>query len=75
MNTITIPVATFIAAVWFVPFYRAVFPWFIVNKLPVGVSGLLVAAIIAAAMSTIAATHKASPQRQRTRNLLISAGN
>jgi SSS family solute:Na+ symporter len=34
----------------------AVFPWFIVNKLPVGISGLLVAAIIAAAMSTIAAT-------------------
>ena len=34
----------------------AVFPWFIVNKLPTGVSGLLVAAIIAAAMSTIAAT-------------------
>jgi len=34
----------------------AVFPWFIVHKLPVGVSGLLVAAIIAAAMSTIAAT-------------------
>ena len=34
----------------------AVFPWFIVHKLPTGVSGLLVAAIIAAAMSTIAAT-------------------
>jgi len=34
----------------------AVFPWFIVNKLPPGVSGLLMAAIIAAAMSTIAAT-------------------
>lgn len=34
----------------------AVFPWFIVNRLPTGVSGLLVAAIIAAAMSTIAAT-------------------
>lgn len=34
----------------------AVFPWFIVHKLPIGVSGLLVAAIIAAAMSTIAAT-------------------
>jgi len=34
----------------------AVFPWFIVNKLPTGVSGLLVAAIIAAAMSTVAAT-------------------
>ena len=34
----------------------AVFPWFIVHKLPVGVSGLLVAAIIAAAMSTVAAT-------------------
>ena len=33
-----------------------VFPWFIVNKLPPGVSGLLMAAIIAAAMSTIAAT-------------------
>ena len=34
----------------------AVFPWFIVHKLPTGVSGLLVAAIVAAAMSTIAAT-------------------
>ena len=34
----------------------AVFPWYIVNRLPHGVSGLLVAAIIAAAMSTIAAT-------------------
>ena len=34
----------------------AVFPWFIVNKLPTGVSGLLVAAIVAAAMSTVAAT-------------------
>ena len=34
----------------------AVFPWFIVNRLPVGVSGLLVAAIIAAAMSTVSAT-------------------
>ena len=34
----------------------AVFPWFIVHKLPPGVSGLLVAAIIAAAMSTVAAT-------------------
>ena len=34
----------------------AVFPWFIIHKLPTGVSGLLVSAIIAAAMSTIAAT-------------------
>lgn len=34
----------------------AVFPWFIVNRLPVGVSGLLVAAIIAAAMSTVSTT-------------------
>lgn len=34
----------------------AVFPWYIVNRLPHGLSGLLVAAIIAAAMSTIAAT-------------------
>ena len=34
----------------------AVFPWFIVHQLPVGVSGLLVAAIIAAAMSTISGT-------------------
>lgn len=34
----------------------AVFPWFIIHRLPHGVSGLLVAAIIAAAMSTIAAT-------------------
>ncbi len=33
-----------------------VFPWFIMHKLPTGVSGLLVAAIIAAAMSTVAAT-------------------
>lgn len=34
----------------------AVFPWFIVNRLPVGVSGLLVAAVVAAAMSTISTT-------------------
>lgn len=34
----------------------AVFPWFIVNRLPHGVSGLLVAAIIAAAMSTVSST-------------------
>ena len=34
----------------------AVFPWFIVNRLPAGISGLLVAAIIAAAMSTISTT-------------------
>ena len=34
----------------------AVFPWFIVHKLPVGVSGLMVAAIIAAAMSTVSTT-------------------
>lgn len=34
----------------------SVFPWFIVHKLPAGVSGLLVAAIIAAAMSTVSAT-------------------
>ena len=34
----------------------AVFPWYIVNRLPHGISGLLVAAIIAAAMSTVAAT-------------------
>ena len=34
----------------------AVFPWFIVHRLPTGVSGLLVAAIIAAAMSTVSAT-------------------
>ena len=33
-----------------------VFPWFIMHKLPTGISGLLVAAIIAAAMSTVAAT-------------------
>ena len=33
-----------------------VFPWFIMHRLPTGVSGLLVAAIIAAAMSTVAAT-------------------
>ena len=34
----------------------AVFPWFIVNRLPAGVTGLLVAAIIAAAMSTVSST-------------------
>ena len=34
----------------------AVFPWYIVNKLPTGVAGLLIAAVIAAAMSTIATT-------------------
>ena len=34
----------------------AVYPWYIVNRLPHGVSGLLIAAIIAAAMSTVAAT-------------------
>ena len=33
-----------------------VFPWFIMNKLPTGFSGLLVAAIIAAAMSTVSST-------------------
>ena len=33
-----------------------VFPWFIMRKLPTGVSGLLVAAIIAAAMSTLSTT-------------------
>ncbi len=33
-----------------------VFPWFIMNKLPTGVSGLLVAAILAAAMSTVSST-------------------
>lgn len=34
----------------------SIFPWYIVNRLPSGFSGLLIAAIIAAAMSTIAAT-------------------
>jgi SSS family solute:Na+ symporter len=34
----------------------AIYPWYIINRLPHGVSGLLIAAIIAAAMSTIAAT-------------------
>lgn len=34
----------------------SVYPWYIVHMLPHGVSGLLIAAIIAAAMSTIAAT-------------------
>ncbi len=34
----------------------AVFPWFIVHRLPVGVSGFLVAAILSAAMSTISGT-------------------
>lgn len=34
----------------------AVLPWFIVNRLPVGVSGLVIAAVAAAAMSTVSAT-------------------
>ena len=34
----------------------AVFPWFIVHRLPIGASGLLVAAIVAAAMSTVSST-------------------
>jgi len=34
----------------------AVFPWYIVHRLPPGFSGLLVAAVVAAAMSTIATT-------------------
>ena len=34
----------------------AIFPWYIVNRLPTGVSGLLIAAVIAAAMSTVATT-------------------
>ena len=34
----------------------SVFPYFIVNSLPVGVTGLLVAAIVAAAMSTVSST-------------------
>ena len=34
----------------------AVFPWFIVHRLPHGLSGILVAAIIAAAMSTVSST-------------------
>ena len=34
----------------------SVFPYFIVHSLPVGVTGLLVAAIVAAAMSTVSAT-------------------
>jgi SSS family solute:Na+ symporter len=34
----------------------SIFPWFIVNRLPPGVTGLLVAAIIAAAMSTVSTT-------------------
>ena len=38
----------------------AVFPWFIVNELPMGVSGLLIAAIVAAAMSTVSATLNSS---------------
>ncbi len=33
-----------------------VFPWFIMTKLPTGISGLLVAAILAAAMSTVSST-------------------
>ncbi len=38
----------------------AVFPWFIVNELPMGISGILIAAILAAAMSTISATLNSS---------------
>ena len=34
----------------------SVFPYFIVHSLPVGVTGILVAAIVAAAMSTVSAT-------------------
>jgi len=34
----------------------SVFPYFIVHSLPVGVTGMLVAAIVAAAMSTVSAT-------------------
>lgn len=34
----------------------SVFPWYIVHRLPRGISGLLVAAIISAAMSTISTT-------------------
>lgn len=34
----------------------AIYPWYIVNRLPHGMAGLLIAAIIAAAMSTVAAT-------------------
>ena len=34
----------------------SVFPYFIVHSLPVGVTGLLVAAIVAAAMSTVSST-------------------
>lgn len=34
----------------------SIYPWYIVNRLPAGMSGLLIAAIIAAAMSTVAAT-------------------
>ena len=34
----------------------AVFPWYIVHELPAGAAGLLIAAVIAAAMSTLATT-------------------
>lgn len=34
----------------------AIFPWFIVKRLPVGISGILIAAIVAAAMSTVSTT-------------------
>ena len=37
-----------------------VFPWFIVNELPAGVSGLLIAAVFAAAMSTISTSLNSS---------------
>jgi SSS family solute:Na+ symporter len=37
-----------------------VFPWFIVSKLPAGVTGLLIAAVFAAAMSTVSTSLNSS---------------
>ncbi|MCX6326948.1 MAG: sodium/solute symporter [Bacteroidia bacterium] len=38
----------------------AIFPWFIINSLPQGISGLLIGAIFAAAMSTLSASMNSS---------------
>ena len=38
----------------------AIFPWFIVSQLPIGVSGILIAAIFAAAMSSLSSSMNAS---------------
>ncbi|MCU0457777.1 MAG: sodium/solute symporter [Bacteroidales bacterium] len=38
----------------------AIFPWFIINSLPAGISGLLIGGIFAAAMSTLSASMNSS---------------